>query len=116
MYASMQFLPVSSSGASITVAGELEARETGDEHARDHGKGKGERRNACEKRCGFLGNFVVFSSCYFPRVLKPSFPFPSSLARPPLSHRERNLGTRQQFLPCGTWDPFLEAPGNYRAR
>ena len=52
-------------------AGELEARETGDEHARDHGKERGERRNACEKSCRFLGNFVAFSSCYFPRVLKP---------------------------------------------
>ena len=38
--------------------GELEARETGDEHAIDH-------------------------------------PFPSSLARPPLSQQERRLGTRQ---------------------
>ena len=42
-------------------AGELEARETGDEHARDHG---GENREAkCLREFGrFLGNFVVFSS------------------------------------------------------
>ena len=52
-------------------AGELEARETGDEHAKDHGKEKGERRNAREKTCRFLGNFVVFSSWYFSRVFKP---------------------------------------------
>ena len=52
-------------------AGELEARETGDEHARDHGKEKGERRNACEKTCRFFGNFVVFLSWYFSRVFKP---------------------------------------------
>ena len=52
-------------------AGELEARETGDEHARDHGKEKGERRNACDNSCRFLGNFVVFSSWYFSRVFKP---------------------------------------------
>ena len=35
-------------------AGELEAKETGDEHARDHGKEKGERRNACENSVDFL--------------------------------------------------------------
>ena len=32
-------------------AGELEARETGDEHPRDHGKEKEERRNACKNSC-----------------------------------------------------------------
>ena len=34
-------------------AGELEARETGNEHARDHGKEKGERRNACDNSVDF---------------------------------------------------------------
>ena len=46
-------------------AGELEARETGDEHARDHGKEKDERRNACKNSCRFLANFVVFLARYF---------------------------------------------------
>ena len=55
-------------------AGELEARETGDEHAWDHGKEKEEGH---------------------------PFPFPSSLARPPLPQRERRLGTRQiGFVIC----------------
>ena len=52
-------------------AGELEARETGDEHARDHGKEKEERRNACKNSCRFLANFVVFLARYFSRVFKP---------------------------------------------
>ena len=52
-------------------AGELEARETGDEHARDHGKEKDERRNACKNSCRFLANFVVFLARYFSRVFKP---------------------------------------------
>ena len=50
-------------------AGELEPRETGNEHARDYGKEREEH----------------------------PFPFPSSLARPPLSKRERELGARQQL-------------------
>ena len=52
-------------------AGELEARETGYEHARDHGKEKEERRNACKNSCRFLANFVVFLARYFSRVFKP---------------------------------------------
>ena len=52
-------------------AGELEARETGDEHARDHGKEREERRNACKNSCRFLANFVVFLTRYFYRVFKP---------------------------------------------
>ena len=52
-------------------AGELEARETGDEHARDHGKEKDERRNACKNSCRFLADFVVFLARYFCRVFKP---------------------------------------------
>ena len=48
-------------------AGELEARETGDEHKRDHGKEKEERRNACKNSCRFLafswyGTFPEFLS------------------------------------------------------
>ena len=48
-------IAASSSGASISVAkaGELEARETGNEHARDHGKEKRERRNACDNSVDF---------------------------------------------------------------
>ena len=65
-------------------AGELEVRETGDEHAKDQGKEKEERRYA----------------------VSLSFPFPSSLARPPLSQRERRLGTRQ-LLGCSFLDLFL---------
>ena len=52
-------------------AGELKARETGDEHARDHGKEKEERR--------FLGHFVFFSQ------------------RERERERERRLGTRQRL-------------------
>ena len=52
-------------------AGELEARETGDEHARDHGKEKEERRNACKNSCQFLANFVTFLTRYFSQVFKP---------------------------------------------
>ena len=52
-------------------AGELEARETGDEHRRDHGKEKEGRRNACKNSCRFLANFVVFLPRYFSRVFKP---------------------------------------------
>ena len=52
-------------------AGELEARETGYEHARDHGKENEARRNACKNSCRFLANFVVFLTRYFSRVFKP---------------------------------------------
>ena len=52
-------------------AGELEARETGDEHKRDHGKEEEERRKACKNSCRFLANFVVFLPRYFSRVFKP---------------------------------------------
>ena len=48
---------------------EEEARETGDEHTRDHGKEKEERRNTCKNSCRFLANFVVFLGT----VLFPSF-------------------------------------------
>ena len=57
-------------------ASELEARETGDEHAR-----------------------------------RP-FPFPSSLARPPLSQRERRLGTRQQYEVCIETEPLRKKSAN----
>ena len=59
----------------VGEAGELEARETGDEHARDHGKGKGERRN----------------------VSLP-FAFPFSLARPPVSQREGGVWEQGRAL------------------
>ena len=42
-------------------AGELEARETGDDHTRDHGKEKIEGRNACENSVDFLA--ILSLSC-----------------------------------------------------
>ena len=49
--------------------GELEARETGDEHARDHGKEKGERRNACENSVDFLAILSFSRHGTFPEFL-----------------------------------------------
>ena len=48
-------------------AGELEARETGNEHARDHGKEKGERRNACDNSVDFSA-ILSFSLAFSPSL------------------------------------------------
>ena len=53
-------------------AGELEARETGDEHARDHGKEKGERRNACENLVDFLAILSFSRHGTFPEIFSLS--------------------------------------------
>ena len=53
-------------------AGELEARETGDEHARDHGKEKGERRNVCENSVDFLAILSFSRHGTFPEFLSLS--------------------------------------------
>ena len=53
-------------------AGELEARETGDEHAREHGKEKIERRNACENSVDFLAILSFSRHGTFPEFLSLS--------------------------------------------
>ena len=53
-------------------AGELEARETGDEHARDHGKEKDERRNACKNSVDFLAILSFSCNSTFPEFLSLS--------------------------------------------
>ena len=76
-------------------AGGLEAREAGDEHARDHGKEEGERRNVSHP---FPFPFLPYAPTTF-TARQNLFPLPFSLARPPLSWQERRLGTRQLQLP-----------------
>ena len=53
-------------------AGELEAQETGDEHARDHRKEKIEGRNACENSVDFLPILSFSRHGTFPEFLSLS--------------------------------------------
>ena len=80
-----------------TEAGELEVRETGNEHARDHGKEKRERRNDVSRL----------------------FPFPWSFARALVPRKkERRLGTRQgpmSVQPRGVLRPFSRYPEGLRS-
>ena len=77
---------------SQSQAGELEARETGDEKARDHGKEEEERRNA---------------------VSSP-FAFPSSLALLPLSQWEGDVWERDRCLTIRRYDHRLKIrPSEY---